>query len=99
MKREHDVSWPFLAGVEADRDGVDEATEVVAEVVMVAVVKLASASVWTTLSAVWKTRCAEETCISRTRYDGHKGSSGGVGTYDAMGSWIGQDQVSTNDGR
>jgi hypothetical protein len=26
--------------------------------------------------------------VSRARYDGHAGSSGGAGTYDAMGSWI-----------
>jgi hypothetical protein len=45
-----------------------------------------SASARTTLSAAWRRGCAEDTRVSRARYEGHVGSSGGDGTYDAMGS-------------
>jgi hypothetical protein len=46
-----------------------------------------SARARTTLSAAWRRGCAEEMRVSRARYEGHAGSSGGDGTYDAMGSW------------
>jgi hypothetical protein len=79
-----------LVGVEADGDGVEEAAEVVAEaeaaVLVTGVVVVKSASARTTLSVAWRRACAEEIRVSRARYDGHDGSSGGAGTYDAMGS-------------
>lgn len=53
--------------------------EAVAEVVE-------SASARTTLSAAWRRGWAEVMRVSRARYEGHAGSSGGDGTYDAMGS-------------
>jgi hypothetical protein len=84
MKSAREVSrycWPFFADADEDGDGVDAAAAGVAEVV-----ELESAR--TTLSAAWRRGCAEEMRVSRARYDGHAGSSGGAGTYDAMGSWI-----------
>lgn len=45
-----------------------------------------SASARTTLSVAWRRGCAEETRVSRARYVEQSGSSGGAGTYDAMGS-------------
>lgn len=41
----------------------------------------------TTLSTACRSGCTDETRVSYARYDGHAGSSGGAGTYDAMGSW------------
>jgi hypothetical protein len=41
----------------------------------------------TTLSTACRSGCTDETRVSCARYDGHEGSSGGAGTYDAMGSW------------
>ena len=61
---------------ESDGDG--------AAVVAVAVV--GSERVRTTLSTACRSGCTDETRVSRARYDGHAGSSGGAGTYDAMGS-------------
>src|SRR5487761_1630312 len=55
VKRECNIRWPFLADVEADRDRVDEATEVVAEVVMVAVAKSA-VEMWHVLGGLWVMR-------------------------------------------
>lgn len=79
-------------GAEGGGDGVDGSSEVVARVEAAAVVAVdvESASVRTRLSAAWRRGCAEETRVSCARYDGHAGSSGGAGTYDAMGSWIEQ---------
>jgi hypothetical protein len=87
MKSARDVSrycWPFFAGAGDGGDGVDAVAA--AAMVEVEVVELASAR--TTLSAEWRRGCAEEMRVSCARYDGHAGSSGGAGTYDAMGSWI-----------
>jgi len=69
-----------LADAEAGGDGVGVAA------VAVVVVVVESARARTTLSAAWRRGCAEETRVSRARYDGHAGSSSGAGTYDAMGS-------------
>lgn len=65
-----------MVEVEADAEVEVEVEEGVVE----------SASARTTLSAAWRRGCAEETRVSRARYEGHAGSSGGDGTYDAMGS-------------
>jgi hypothetical protein len=73
-------------GVDAGGDGIGEAAEVVEAEVEVEEVESASAR--TTLSAAWRRGCAEEMRVSRARYEGHAGSSGGDGTYDAMGSYI-----------
>ena len=45
-----------------------------------------SESARTTLSTACRSGCTDETRVSCARYDGHAGSSGGAGTYDAMGS-------------
>lgn len=76
-------------GAEGGGDGVDGSSEVVARVEAAAVVVMVdveSASARTTLSTAWRRGCAKETRVSCARYDGHVGSSGGAGTYDAMGS-------------
>jgi hypothetical protein len=75
-------------GAEGGGDGVDGSSEVAARAEAAAVVMVAveSASARTTLSTAWRRGCATETRVSCARYDGHPGSSGGAGTYDAMGS-------------
>jgi hypothetical protein len=90
VKSARDVSrycWPFFAGarVDAGGDGVG-AAEAAAGVVEAEVEVVESASARTTLSAAWRRGCAEDMRVSRARYEGHAGSSGGDGTYDAMGS-------------
>ena len=65
---------------------VEAEAEVEAEVVE-------SASARTTLSAACRRGCAEEMRVSRARYEGHVGSSGGDGTYDAIGSLIGKKKI------
>jgi hypothetical protein len=61
--------WLCLACADADGDGGGEAEEVVE-----------SESARTTLSAACHRGCTEETRVSRARWDGHVGSSGGAGT-------------------
>jgi hypothetical protein len=91
MKSARDVSrycWPFFADADDGGDGVDAAAAAVAEAVaeMVEVEVEVVASARTTLSAAWRRGCADEIRVSCARYDGHAGSSGGAGTYEAMGS-------------
>ena len=66
--------------VESDGDG---------RALAAAVAAVGSESARTTLSTACRSGCTDETRVSRARYDGHAGSSGGAGTYDAMGSYGG----------